>query len=153
MFQIISEELYRNVALAFLCIMVTTLALLSNVIGCVEVLLSVVLTMLNVSGMMHFWGLTIETVSCTNLIICIGLCVDSAAHVTHEFMASAAGSRDARVQQALAHIGPAVLNGGVSTFLAFVLCANSNSHVFLTFFKVGSALYPGHTSHTIGRVK
>jgi hypothetical protein len=34
-----------------------------------------------------FPGLTIETVSCTNLIICIGLCVDSAAHIAHQFLA------------------------------------------------------------------
>ena len=34
------------------------------------------------------------------------------------------------------NIGPAVLNGGLSTFLAFVLLAFSNSYVFLTFFKV-----------------
>ena len=34
------------------------------------------------------------------------------------------------------NIGPAVLNGGLSTFLAFILLAFSNSYVFLTFFKV-----------------
>ena len=34
------------------------------------------------------------------------------------------------------NIGPAVLNGGVSTMLAFVLLANSKSYVFITFFKV-----------------
>ena len=33
-------------------------------------------------------------------------------------------------------IGPAVLNGGISTFLAFILLAKSDSHVFMTFFKV-----------------
>jgi hypothetical protein len=33
-------------------------------------------------------------------------------------------------------MGPAVLNGGFSTFLSIVLLCNSNSHVFLTFFKV-----------------
>ena len=33
-------------------------------------------------------------------------------------------------------IGPAVLNGGVTTFLALVLLAGSTSHTFLTFFKV-----------------
>ena len=32
--------------------------------------------------------------------------------------------------------GPAVFNGGFSTFLAFVLLAGSKSHVFMTFFKV-----------------
>jgi hypothetical protein len=26
-------------------------------------------------------------VSCTNLIICIGLCVDCAAHIAHQFLA------------------------------------------------------------------
>ena len=36
----------------------------------------------------------------------------------------------------LENIGPAVLNGGVSTMLAFVLLANSKSYVFITFFKV-----------------
>ena len=36
----------------------------------------------------------------------------------------------------LENIGPAVLNGGVSTMLAFVLLANSQSYVFITFFKV-----------------
>jgi hypothetical protein len=36
----------------------------------------------------------------------------------------------------LRDIGPAVLNGGFSTFLAFVLTAGSTSHVFSTFFKV-----------------
>jgi hypothetical protein len=30
----------------------------------------------------------------------------------------------------------AVMNGGFSTFLAFVLLANSKSHVFITFFRV-----------------
>jgi len=133
--EIISEELYRNLALAFVCIFATTLLLLSDFIACVEVLLCVVLSMVNVAGFMHFWGLTIETISCTNLIICIGLCVDSAAHITHEFLASP-GSRNYRARAALKNIGPAVLNGGFSTFLAFVLCARSNSHVFSTFFKI-----------------
>lgn len=35
-----------------------------------------------------FLGLTIETVSSTNLIISIGLCVDCPAHIAHEFLAS-----------------------------------------------------------------
>ena len=33
-------------------------------------------------------------------------------------------------------IGPAVFNGGFSTFLAFILLAFSDSYVFLTFLKV-----------------
>lgn len=50
------DELYRNLGLAFVCIFVTTLLLLSNFCACVQVLICVVLTLLNVAGFMHFWG-------------------------------------------------------------------------------------------------
>lgn len=104
---------------------------------------------------MHFWGLTIDTVSCTMLVIAIGLCVDYSAHIgkgpasklflikvvnpqpvsAHRFMVEN-GTRDERVVHTLTNIGPAVLNGGFTTFLAFILLAGSKSHVFSTFFKI-----------------
>ena len=61
--------------------------------------------------------------------------MDYSAHIAHAFM-STHGTRDERVKKALSDIGPAVFNGGFSTFLAFVLLAGSKSHVFATFFKV-----------------
>ena len=48
----------------------------------------------------------------------------------------AQGSKSERAVSAVEAIGPAVLNGGVTTFLALVLLAGSTSHTFLTFFKV-----------------
>ena len=69
------------------------------------------------------------------MTISIGLCVDYSAHIAHAFMV-AKGSRDNRMKQTLTNIGPAVLNGGISTFLAFVLLSTSKSIIFLTFFKV-----------------
>ena len=154
--EVISEELYRNILLAILCVFITTWMLLFNIWASLLVLGCVVLTLVNVGGFIHFWGLTIDTVSCTNIIISIGLCVDYSAHIAHAFM-SCSGSRKERVmfcsihfsllfshlhpsnvqvREALADIGPAVFNGGFSTFLAFILLANSKSHVFSTFFKV-----------------
>ena len=47
-----------------------------------------------------------------------------------------AGNRLERTITALVSIGPAVLNGGLTTFLALALCSMSTGHVFLTFFKV-----------------
>ena len=46
------------------------------------------------------------------------------------------GNRLERTINALISIGPAVLNGGLTTFLALALCSLSTGHVFLTFFKV-----------------
>jgi hypothetical protein len=50
------------------------------------------------------------------------------------------GTRDARVRETLARIGPAVLNGGFSTFLAFCFLAISDSHIFKTFFKASTSM-------------
>ena len=33
-------------------------------------------------------------------------------------------------------MGPAVINGGITTFLAVILLCDSKSHAFITFFKV-----------------
>jgi hypothetical protein len=45
------------------------------------------------------------------------------------------GGKKERARQVLAEMGPAVFNGGLSTFLAFILVAFSDSYVFITFFK------------------
>merc|ERR1712123_190587 len=55
--------------------------------------------------------------------------------MAHCFMAQTGDSNE-RTIKTLRDIGPADLNGGFSTFLAFVLTAGSTSHVFSTFFKV-----------------
>ena len=70
------------------------------------------------------------------LVIAIGLTVDYSAHIAHGFMASRNGNRNARMTEALYEVGPAVIHGGFSTFLAFVLLSASESYVFKTFFKV-----------------
>ena len=134
--EVIAVELYRNLALAIACISITTLFLLANLTASLLVLLCVVLSLLDVGGFMHFWGLTIDTVSCNNLIIAIGLCVDYSAHVAHRYLLEPGSSRSIKVQSAMANIGPAVLNGGITTTLAFILLANSKSHVFSSFFKI-----------------
>merc|ERR1719219_1161378 len=133
---VIGEELYRNMGFAMVCVFLVTLVLLANLSVSILVFLCVLLALLDIGGFMYFWGLTIDTVSCNNLIIAIGLCIDYASHVAHRFIIEPGTDRNSRIQSTLANIGPAVLNGGLTTLFAFVLLANSQSHVFLTFFKV-----------------
>ena len=97
---------------------------------------------------MYYWGLTIDVVSCNTIIISVGLCVDFSAHIAHSFMMQKTGNRNDRVRKTLYEIGPAVLNGGFSTFLAFSILIGSKSYVFRSFFKifvliVGFGLYNG----------
>jgi len=133
--EVITKELFRNLGLAIACVFVTTLILLADFLGSVYVLMCVVLTLVDLCGYMHFWGLTIDVVSSVNVIIAIGLCVDYSAHICHTFL-TIEGSRQERAEATLVNIGPAVLNGGVSTFIAFILLAGSDSHVFSSFFRI-----------------
>lgn len=61
--------------------MLTILLLLANFKMCVMCGLCVVGTVINVSGFMHYANLTIDSVSCTILVLAVGLCVDYAAHI------------------------------------------------------------------------
>merc|ERR1712032_1483239 len=90
---------------------------------------------LDLCGYMHFWGLTIDVVSAVNVIIAIGLCVDYSVHICHAFL-TVSGSKKERAHAAMVDMGPAVLNGGVSTLIAFILLVSSDSHVFSSFFKI-----------------
>ncbi|MCL4124762.1 UNVERIFIED_CONTAM: hypothetical protein GTU68_017725 [Idotea baltica] len=133
--KIIEIELYRNLAMAMGVVGIMTLALIASVRTSLMVLLCVAMTLVDVGALMHWWGLTIDTVSCIDLVLAVGLCVDYAAHIGHTFMTQT-GSKDQRVKDTLTKIGPAVLNGGFSTFLSFVFLAGSDSHVFKSFFKI-----------------
>lgn len=135
--KIIEKELYYNMGLAMMVVFIVTLILIANLTTSMMVLLCVVMTLIDVGALMHWWGLTIDTVSCIDIVLAIGLCVDYAAHIGHTFMTKR-GTRDERARLTVATIGPAVLNGGFSTFLAFIFLANSDSHVFVTFFKVSN---------------
>ena len=133
--EVIAEEVYRNISLALLCVFLSTLLFIADLRGAVIIIFVVFITLVDVGGFLHFWGITIDTVSCNNLVIAIGLCVDYSVHVTHRFL-NEPGSRGERVVATLQNIGPAVFNGGFSTFLAFILLAGSRSHVFSSFFKI-----------------
>jgi len=128
-------ELFRNIGMAFIVVFLVCMLLIANIAMVLMVLSCVVFTLIDVIGLIHFWGVTVNTVSTINLILAIGLAVDYAAHIGHAFMANA-GSRKYRVRSALTEIGPAVMSGGFSTFLAFLPLCASTSFVFETFFKI-----------------
>lgn len=134
--KIINWETYQNLILSSICVFIVTGLMLVQWQACILVFSCVVLTLIDVGGFMYFWDLTIDVISCVNLVIAVGLCIDYSAHVAHTFMVMEGLDNNDRAIKTLADIGPAVMNGGFSTFLAFVVVSGSESHVFLTFFKV-----------------
>ena len=136
--EIIGHELIRNLLLSLLSVVIITLLLLGNVFVCIIVLVMVIVTLVDIVGFLHFWGITIDILSAVNIVLAIGLCVDYAVHIAHAYLMSP-GSRQQRATNAVKLIGAAVINGGTTTFLALLFCGLSSSHVYQTFFKVRSA--------------
>ncbi|RXG52645.1 Patched-related protein 9 [Armadillidium vulgare] len=132
---VISYELLRNVSIVLVIIFVMTMVLLASFRAALLVLTCVLATLVEVAALMNFWGVTINTVSCIALVLAIGICVDYAAHITHGFLV-AQGSRKFRAESALNHMGAAVLHGGISTLIAFVMLAPSDTFIFVSYFKI-----------------
>ena len=137
----ISRELIRNIVLAMFCVFVATFLLIGDVFVSVLVIISVLISVVNIGGFMYFWQLSIEPMTSVLLIIAFGLAIDYSAHVGHAFIQAEGGNRDEKTRAALTKIaGPAVLYGGVSTLLAFVTLAPAKASLFLTFFKIFSLI-------------
>ncbi len=99
--EVIGRELWRNLGLAMVAVFAVTLLLLADLKICCLVLLCVVLTLVDVVGMLHFWGITVDTISCVNIVLAIGLCVDYSAHVAHAFMVGRGRGANERAVDAL----------------------------------------------------
>jgi len=133
--KVIQRELYQNIGSSMIAIFITIIIFLGSFRGACFVIFCVFATIVEVAGFMYFWGLTIDVITCNTLVISIGLCVDFSAHIAHGFLARS-GSRNERVVQTMTKIGPAVLNGGLSTLFAFILLSTSKTYIFLSFFKI-----------------
>lgn len=169
----ISNELIRNLGLTMAAVVSVTLILISDLVTVFWVFTCIAFTLIDLLGLMYYWGLTVEISSSIIVILAAGLAIDYSAHIGHTFT-TVRGSKSsrfflrdlihiplrhgsfygplwslilvrviklphlstARAKVTLTRMGPAVWNGGFSTFLAFVLLVNTDSHIFTTFFKV-----------------
>ena len=91
---------------------------------------------------MHLWGIAIDTSAAVLLSVALGLAVDYSAHIAHAFMTISGESRDERVSKTIMAMGPAVFNGGFSTFLA-LLCLEIFQEFLLQLYSV---IFPAKTT-------
>ena len=89
----------------------------------------------DVAGCSYAMGMNLDPFYLISTIIGVGLSVDYAVHIAHSFIISK-GSKKQRTISGFVSISPAILHGGVTTFLALILLAFSESYPFITFFKI-----------------
>jgi predicted RND superfamily exporter protein len=131
---VIREELFRNLILSLVAVMIVCVILLASPLAAFLVFICISMTIIDLLGGMWFWDVPIDGVSVISAVLAIGLSVDHVAHVGHAFMKES-GTRAERIILALMTVGGGVVNGGMSTLLAVIVLAFSESYVFLTIFK------------------
>ena len=133
---VLRSEVFRNILLAMVAVLVCTQLVLCNVLGSIIVSINVLISLINVCGYLYFLGMNIETVSTLFLTVAQGIIVDYSAHIVHCFLKTEGQNKNERVKKSMMAIGPAVFNSGTSTFACFCLCAFGTSPITFTFFKV-----------------
>ena len=93
--EIIGYELWRNIGLALAAILAVIVVLLANLRISALVFLTVLLTLVDIVGFLHFWGITVDIISCVNIVLAVGLCVDYSVHIGHAFIV-AKGEKNVR---------------------------------------------------------
>ena len=86
--KVIGQEVYRNIGFSLTAIFITVLLFLLSLKCSIMVIICLSFTIIEVAGFMHFWGLTLDVISCNTLVVAVGLCVDFSVHIAHRFLAS-----------------------------------------------------------------
>lgn len=146
---VFDKETILNVSLALAAVFVIMFLFTANLVITLFVLLCVVLVDLFVFGLLSFWDITLNSVTVVNIVIAIGLSVDYSAHIAHAYLqikppkvdkeGKKLSNHDMRVYKArgaLGAMGTSVFHGALSTFLAIVVLAPSQSYVFKSFFRM-----------------
>ena len=131
----LSKEFYQNVGIALACVIIISLISLSDLRAILLTITCVIFTLVDILGASYFMGMTIDVHTANTFIIGIGLSVDYGAHIAHSYSVSK-GFKNQRAISGFISISPAIIHGGISTFLALVPIAFSKTYVFLTFFKL-----------------
>lgn len=133
--RIIFRELIFNLGFALLGIAIIGFIFLIHPVAVLIMLLCIVLVDPGLFAEMWVLDIRLNTVSVVNLVMVVGLAVDS-MHILHTVLRTRGEGRQESVHGAMLEIGAAVLLGVLSTLLGVVVLAGSQSHIIHTFFQL-----------------
>ena len=79
-------------------------------------------------GLMHVWGVSLNSISMINLVMAIGFAVDYSAHLAHSFVFSAQSTPEEKAIDALRTVGASVIMGGKKCINHHIMIVLSLQH-------------------------
>eukprot|EP00003_Mantamonas_plastica_P021732 TRINITY_DN3562_c0_g1_i2.p1 TRINITY_DN3562_c0_g1~~TRINITY_DN3562_c0_g1_i2.p1 ORF type:complete len:229 (-),score=52.07 TRINITY_DN3562_c0_g1_i2:280-966(-) len=127
-FAVIELEAYQNLVLAGVVVVIACSFFLLSPGASGFILLMVGSIDMGLLSVMHWWGLSIDSVSVAVIVLSTGFSADLSGHITHQFI-SLPGPREERITVAMGEMGASVLNGAMSTFLGVVFLGIARSNI------------------------
>ena len=129
-YAVVTEEVRNNLLFISFIITVLLIPFCIHPLIIFFVVLGFFLLVLELFGLMYFWGVHLNAVSMINLVMSVGFTVDYSTHIAHAFVASTAESVNARIIDALSTVGGSVFLGGISTLLGMSLTGLASTAIF-----------------------
>ncbi|XP_023243907.1 patched domain-containing protein 3-like [Centruroides sculpturatus] len=118
-----------------LLIAIVFFSVIPNIFCSLVVAVCVVSTTIETLGFMSMWGINLDIISLTTLILCVGFCVNYPAHIAYAFVTSNCKTSKDRMKDSLYHVGFPIIQGTLSTIIGMLIVYN-DSYAILTFLKV-----------------
>nr|XP_020508055.1 patched domain-containing protein 3-like [Labrus bergylta] len=135
-YTIIRDNTIQTILVAVIVMLVVSLILTPNPLCSAWVAFAICSVIVGVMGFMALWGISLDSISMINLVMCIGFSVDFSAHISYTFSSSPKSDVNEKAKDALARLGYPILQGALSTILGVVVLSMSGSYIFRTFFKI-----------------
>ncbi|XP_050677149.1 NPC intracellular cholesterol transporter 1 isoform X3 [Leptidea sinapis] len=130
----------RSMGISVLSIFLVTFLLMGfDLHSAAIVVITITMIVVNLGGLMYWWGISLNAVSLVNLVMAVGIAVEFCSHLVHSFSvcgASEGGAgRAGRAAESLVRMGSSVLSGITLTkFGGIIVLGTAKSQIFQVFY-------------------
>ncbi|CAH0588864.1 unnamed protein product [Chrysodeixis includens] len=126
----------KSMGISVLSIFIVTFLLMGfDLFSALVVVITITMIVVNLGGVMYWWGISLNAVSLVNLVMAVGIAVEFCSHVVHAFSVTGGGTRVSRAAAALTRMGSSVLSGITLTkFGGIIVLGTAKSQIFQVFY-------------------
>nr|CAD7260670.1 unnamed protein product [Timema shepardi] len=126
----------KSLGISLAAIFVVTFLLMGfDIFSSIVVIITITMIIVNLGGLMFWWGITLNAVSLVNLVMAVGISVEFCSHLVHSFAVSVGTTRVERSSDALVTMGSSVFSGITLTkFGGILVLGLAKSQIFKVFY-------------------
>ncbi|XP_026319568.1 NPC intracellular cholesterol transporter 1, partial [Hyposmocoma kahamanoa] len=126
----------KSMGISVLSIFIVTFILMGfDLFSALVVVITITMIVVNLGGLMYWWGISLNAVSLVNLVMAVGIAVEFCSHLVHSFSVSPGTNRINRVSNSLTRMGSSVLSGITLTkFGGIIVLGTAKSQIFQVFY-------------------